>query len=184
MKGIGIVGSPRKGGNTETLVSHILSGAKDRGAETRLFHLSTMAIGGCEGCGYCRSNPHCKRNDDMQTLYSEIKSANGLVIGSPVYMWQMSAQTKLFVDRLLAFLNKDFSSRLARRTKLILAFTQGQGDVKAFKAYFDQTAAMMGFLGFNVLETIVAGGTLAKKDIARQAALLKTARASGAKLAE
>lgn len=43
---------------------------------------------------------------------------------------------------------------------------------------------MMGFLGFNVLETIVAGGTLAKKDIARQAALLKTARASGAKLAE
>ena len=183
MKVIGIVGSARTGGNTETLVKNILSGAEDRGAETKLFNLCTMTIGGCQGCAFCRTNSNCGINDDMQTLYSEIRSANGLVIGSPVYMWQMSGQTKLFIDRLLAFLNKDFSSRLPRRTKLIMAYTQGQGDLKAFKGYFEQTAAMLGFLGFDVLETIVAGGTLAKNDITRQTALLQKARASGAALA-
>lgn len=184
MKVIGIVGSPRKDGNTETLVSHILAGAAERGAVTRIFHLSSMAIGGCLGCGHCRNKPECKQDDDLQLLYSEIKESNGLVIGSPVYMWQMSAQTKIFIDRLLAFLNKDFTSRLAQRKKLVLAFTQGQGDVKAFKTYFDQTAAMMSFLGFNVLETIVAVGTVARKDILHQDSLLKHARVSGAKLAE
>lgn len=182
MKVIGIAGSPRTGGNTETLVKNILSGAKEQGAETKLFNLSKMAIASCKSCGFCRTNSHCDTKDDMHLIYQEIHDANGIVIGSPVYMWQMSGLTKIFIDRLLPFLNQNFASRLPRRTKLILAYTQGQGDVNAFKSYFEQTAAMMNFLGFNVLETIVAGGTMAKNDIARQTALLKKAHASGAGL--
>jgi len=73
-------------------------------------------------------------------------------------MWQMTAQTKLLIDRMTAFLRPDFSSRLENK-KLILVFTQGIPDRDAFKPYFEYTAGLLYYLGFDVLDTIVAAGT-------------------------
>ena len=94
----------------------------------------------------------------MQKLYREIQTADAIVLGSPVYMWQMTAQTKLLIDRMTAFLRPDFSSRLDNK-KLILVFTQGISDGDAFKPYFEYTAGLLYYLGFDVLDTIVAAGT-------------------------
>jgi hypothetical protein len=73
-------------------------------------------------------------------------------------MWQMTAQTKLLIDRMTAFLKPNFSSRLDHK-KLILVFTQGIPDRDAFNSYFEYTAGVLYYLGFDVLETIVAAGT-------------------------
>ena len=94
----------------------------------------------------------------MQEIYEEIQSADIVVLGSPVYMWQMTAQTKLFVDRLTAFLRPDFSSRLNNK-KLILIFSQGSSDRDAFNPYFEYTAGLLYYMGFDVLDMIVAAGT-------------------------
>jgi len=182
MRIVGFNGSPRRGCNTETLVKQVLSGAAENGAETRDYNLNELDISGCQGCLACKSEDACAVKDDMTGLYDEVLVADGLVIGSPVYMWQMSAQTKLFVDRLFAMLKPDFSTRFKRGLPLVLAFTQAQPDRQAFQDYFDQTRRMFEFLGFGVKETLVAGGTQAKDDLNHQPELLDRARQTGRNL--
>jgi multimeric flavodoxin WrbA len=179
---VGFVGSPRKSGNTESLVAAILGGAKEKGAETKLVRLAERNISGCQGDYACRQTGRCVRKDDMQECYDDVMGANAVILGSPVYMWQMTAQTKLFVDRLLAFLNPDYSTRIKKGTKLVLVYTQGQPDTQMFMPYFQHTQKMFNFLGFECNDILVAGGTGAKDDILKQTDVLARAKELGKKL--
>ena len=118
----------------------------------------------------------------MQGLYKEIHAADAVVIGSPVYMGQMSGQTKTFIDRLLPLLNADFTTRLKKHPALVFVFTQGQPDTGMFKPYMENTHQMLGFLGFNPTEIVVAGGTREKTDVDKQTDLMAKANALGASL--
>lgn len=158
IKILGLVGSPNINGNTAKLVNAILDGAAENGAEKVIYNLASLNIKGCDACCRCQESGCCLIDDDMQELYQEIQVADTVVLGSPVYMWQMTAQTKLLIDRLTAFLKPDFSSRLDNK-KLILVFTQGSSDRDAFKPYFEYTAGLLYYLGFDVLETVIAAGT-------------------------
>ena len=117
---IGIVGSPRKGGNTDILVRQVLAGAAAEGDETKIFYLEDLEYQGCQGCRYCKMNEGCRVEDDMTLLYQELIAADGIVLGTPVYFGQMSGQTKLFLDRWYALMNPDFSSRLPAGKKMVL----------------------------------------------------------------
>jgi len=158
IKILGLVGSPSINGNTAKLVNAILDGAAENGAEKVIYNLASLNIKGCDACFRCRESGCCAIDDDMQELYQEILAADTIVLGSPVYMWQMTAQTKLLIDRLTAFLKPDFSSRLDNK-KLILVFSQGSSDRDAFKPYFEYTAGLLYYLGFDVLETVIVAGT-------------------------
>jgi len=182
MKVIGFSGSPRRDANTDRLVAHVLAGAQAAGAETEFFRIADLDIKGCISCYYCKSHDTCSIKDAMQGLYREIHAADAAVIGSPVYMGQMSGQTKTFIDRLLPLLNADFTTRLKKRPALALAFTQGQPDTGMFKPYMENTHQMLGFLGFNPKEIIVAGGTREKTDVDKQSDLVARARTLGAGL--
>jgi multimeric flavodoxin WrbA len=118
----------------------------------------------------------------MQTLYAEIESADVVVIGSPVYMEQVTGQTKVFMDRLLAFLNNDFSSRLKPGKRAILVFTQGQADVDTYADYFKATAKMFGILGLPVVQMLVAPNLLEHGAAADDENLLTNAALLGLQL--
>ncbi|KKH46513.1 flavodoxin [Methanosarcina sp. 1.H.A.2.2] len=177
MKVLGLVGSPKVDGNTSRLVNAVLEGAAEKGAETVVYNLASLDIKGCDACCRCQEHGCCVIDDDMQKLYREIQAADVLVLGSPVYMWQMTAQTKLLIDRMTAFLRPDFSSRFDNK-KLILVFTQGIQDRDAFKPYFEYTAGLLYYLGFDVLDTIVAAGT-DKLKVEFRPRLLEKAKALG-----
>ena len=177
IKVLGLVGSPKVDGNTSRLVNAVLEGAAEKGAETVVYNLASLDIKGCDACGRCQEHGCCAIDDDMQKLYREIRTADIIVLGSPVYMWQMTAQTKLLIDRMTAFLRPDFSSRLENK-KLILVFTQGIPDRDAFKPYFEYTAGLLYYLGFEVLDTIVAAGT-DKLEVEFRPRLLEKARHLG-----
>ena len=103
MKAIGFIASPRKEGNTAWIVNKILEGAEERGAETQVWHSGELDIKPCQGCLGCkRGELGCVINDDMRKLYGALGTADALVLGSPVYMGQMSGQAKIFTDRLFA----------------------------------------------------------------------------------
>ena len=104
MKIIGFIASPRKEGNTAWIVNKILEGAKEQGAETQSWYFSDLDIKPCQGCLCCHNggDQGCIINDDMQKLYGALEHADALVLGSPIYMGQMSAQAKIFTDRLFA----------------------------------------------------------------------------------
>ncbi|MBI2907511.1 MAG: flavodoxin family protein [Chloroflexi bacterium] len=103
MKVLGIVCSPRKEGNTEILVTEALAAAREAGAVTSLFTVADKAIAFCDGCGACLKSGVCKIKDDMQPLYQEMLSADGIIFGTPVYYNNVSAQAKTVIDRTYAF---------------------------------------------------------------------------------
>ena len=111
MKVIGFSGSPRKDANTDRLVRQVLAGAKAAGADTKFIRIADLKISGCISCYHCKTHDTCSIKDDMQDIYKDIHGADACVIGSPVYMGQISGQTKIFWDRLLPLFNADFSTR-------------------------------------------------------------------------
>ena len=179
---IGFNGSPRPMGNTARLVKAVLSGAEEAGAKTRCVHLAALKFGDCTACMSCRKQHGCVLPDEMSKIVQDIFHADAIVLGSPVYMWQVTGLTKLFMDRLYPVLNPDFSSRLKRKPRLVLAFTQGHPDAEFFKPYFEQTRGVLGFLGFQVAEVVSAVGTRASDDIEKQPEVLARAKAAGAAL--
>lgn len=99
VKVMGIVGSPRIRGNTSFLVKKALESAEKSGAETELIHLGKMDISPCTACNTCKKTGKCSIDDDMDSLLEKASSADGLIIGSPVYFGNVTAQTKIFMDR-------------------------------------------------------------------------------------
>jgi multimeric flavodoxin WrbA len=104
MKVLGIVGSPRKGGNTEILVREALTAVKEAGAETEIVLVAGKNIAGCDGCSSCRQTGVCRIKDDMQPLYKQLETADAIVFGTPVYFHNVTAQAKAIMDRMFLFL--------------------------------------------------------------------------------
>ncbi len=103
MKILGIVCSPRKGGNTQILVEQVLASARDLGADTELEFIADKKIAPCDGCESCLVTGKCKVDDDMQGMYPKLIEADGIVFGTPVYFWGMTAQAKTLIDRTFIF---------------------------------------------------------------------------------
>ena len=102
MKILGLSCSPRKRGNTELLLEQALNGARHEGAETELLSLSGKDIKPCDGCGSCATRGECHIKDDMQTVYQKLLEADGIIFGTPIYFYSMTAQAKAVIDRTFA----------------------------------------------------------------------------------
>jgi multimeric flavodoxin WrbA len=162
MKVIGFIASPRKEGNTAWIINKILEGSKEQGAETQAWYFNDLDIKPCQGCLGCKQGDlRCLINDDMQKLYNALEHADALVLGSPIYMGQMSAQAKIFTDRLFAQHSPRFSPHFKDRNagkKLILVFTQGNPDSSMFQSYYDYTKKMFRLLEFDVKGVHIVAG--------------------------
>ncbi len=103
-QGIVILGSPRRNGNSALLAERIAVGAQAAGAEMETVFLQALHIAPCRSCYRCQKpgTKGCAQEDDMQPLYRKLIAAQIWVIASPVYWFTMSAQTKIFMDRLFA----------------------------------------------------------------------------------
>jgi len=103
---LGIVGSYRKGGIIDSLVTETLSSAEASGAETKKIYLTDAHIEFCKNCRQCTQEPgtepgKCVRADDFNAILSEWKECDGLVIGAPVNCFNVTAITRRFMERLI-----------------------------------------------------------------------------------
>ena len=182
MKVVAISGSPRKGMGTEQVISAALEGAKSKGAETRLFRAEDLNISGCAGCMACwspKADGFCVKTDEMREVHQALYDADAIILGSPVYMFQMTSQLKKVIDRFMPMLKSDYSNRLGGKPTLTV-FTQGQPDPMTFDGYFSGTEQMLGFLGFAVKDRVT--GTGLGKGILPDSSLLEKAFTAGAAL--
>ena len=92
-------GSPRQGGNTHLLLARVAEGIRHAGQAAESIDLASLHIHPCIGCGHCEAEGQCIFNDDMTPLYDKIDTAHRIVIGSPIYFYGVTAQTKAFIDR-------------------------------------------------------------------------------------
>lgn len=99
VKIIGIIGSPRKNSNTGYLVEKALESARESGAEVDVYNLGKMDIEPCNACDICKLTGECPKDDDINEILSNLKDAHGIIIGSPVYFGNVSAQLKILMDR-------------------------------------------------------------------------------------
>lgn len=100
MKVLAICTSPTKGGAIETVLAEVLKGSEYEGAETELYHIKGKDLRPCIGCKSCkRTGKGCIIKDDMQELHQKITGADAVVIGSPVYFYDVNAQCKIIIDR-------------------------------------------------------------------------------------
>jgi multimeric flavodoxin WrbA len=103
MKVLGIMGSPRVGGNSDILLDQALAGAKEAGAEVQKIILDKKKISGCHDCKKCNETGICVIKDDMLEIHKKILDADAIIHSCPVYFWSMTSQMKAYLDRWCAF---------------------------------------------------------------------------------
>lgn len=135
MKVLGIVGTPhRKMGNTYRMVRKIMEGAEGEGAKTEIVLLSDWQINYCAGCALCLREGECPQKDDMKKIKEKMVEADGIVLGSPVYVLHVTAQMKTFIDRCLSFGHRP---SLFGKYGVSVSVFAGVGDVKKVADYMN-----------------------------------------------
>jgi len=99
MKIIAISGSPRKGGNTETLCRIALDTIERHGIETGFYSLAGKTISPCTACSACLKSPRCTVDDDFQEVFEAMLDADGIIVASPVYFGSATAAMTALLDR-------------------------------------------------------------------------------------
>ena len=112
VKVLGILGSPRRGGNTERLLDAALEGAAEAGAAAEKVVLDALTLRPCTACDGCRDGGRCVLDDDMAALYPKIEDADAIVLASPVYFESVTAQAKAFIDRCQLFWCRKYVLRM------------------------------------------------------------------------
>jgi len=151
---LAIGGSPRKAGNSNSLLRLALEAAVERGATAECFYPSTMDIAGCLGCEGCRRGPDavCVQQDDMHVLYKAIRECDVVVLASPVYFYALSSWVKAVLDRCYALITPDPADTGGE---------QWPRRVPSGKGFYLITtqAEESPFYGFQILSTVVYGFT-------------------------
>lgn len=125
---LGIVGSPRPQSNTEILVKEALDAARSLGANTGIFSVHGKRIAVCTGCLKCAEDGTiCVIKDDFEYFYEEFMKADGIILGSPIYVMSIPAKLKACIERLS---NSIFSvsqkrGKFPRLCKTVGVITQG-----------------------------------------------------------
>ena len=96
---LAIVGSPRLKGNTNYLVDQALDEAEKLGAKTEKIVLSQYKVNPCLGHDECASLESCLQKDDADWILNRCSEADGIILATPVYWYNVSAQMKAFMDR-------------------------------------------------------------------------------------
>ena len=107
---LGILGSPRRGGNAEAMLDKALEGASQAGASCDKISLNELSIRPCQECGGCDGTAECVIRDDMDKVYRKVDSADAIILASPIFFGDITAQAKAMIDR--------FQSRWVRKYRL------------------------------------------------------------------
>ena len=151
MKTIALIGSPRKEGNCDQLVSKLLDNIE---GYTKKFYLNDVDLQFCNACQSCQKGD-CIKDDDGRKIIDEMLDSDIIVFASPIYYGQMSAQAKTILDRF--YMISQNPDKSLEGKKVIQVFTQANpGD--AFDAYIKSFA----YMGMEVIDTIIAKGAAGK----------------------
>ena len=172
---LAIVGSPRRQGNTETLVDAVLSGAAEAGAQVEKVCLRDIKIGPCLACDACQRTGACAQKDDMAALLLKMQESEIWVLGTPVYWWGPTAQFKAFVDRWHGAKQVRFRGR-----QVILVIPLDAGDAHYARHTVGMRTDALNYQGTRILATVLAPGVQGRGAVRSHAAVLARARQAGA----
>ena len=136
IKVVALNGSARKGGNTAILLRRVLKELESEGIETELIEMSGMKIHGCLACRKCAQNKdrRCgQKSDEGNALIEKMEEADGILLGSPTYVADISPEIKALMDRacLVSRANGNF---FRRKVGAAVVAVRRAGAIHAFDA--------------------------------------------------
>ena len=156
-----LIGSVRKGGNTELLVEEFAKGAR-KNNNVEIISVADYNISPCVGCNSCyeREGHNCFQQDDMEIVYSKLVEADILVVASPVYFYGISAQLKILVDRLHTPMRYDFKIK-----KMALLLVAAATLDEVFDSIKLQYQLILNFFNLESIGEVLVRGVKDKGDI-------------------
>ena len=137
---LALVGSPRLGGNTNFLVDQALEEAAKLGAQTEKIILSEYTVAPCLGHDDCGSYKSCVQKDDTSWILDKFCEADGVILATPVYYYNVSAQLKAFMDRNYYLYMHNRKSKAKAVGIIVVAESQGIEDtVHTLKRYINES---------------------------------------------
>lgn len=188
MQVIAFNGSPRKKGNTSTIIKAVLEGAAAAGADTTEVNLHHINMKGCQACYACKEKLGvCAQKDDLSPYLEAIKTSDAIVYGCPIYMYRITGQMKLFVDRMYCFAapkkeGRGYNSMIPPGKKYAVIISQGAPDPNQYARSIRYLSGMIGS-GYGMEEVgqiIHTGSNMGPAE--ENESLLEVSRALGRKL--
>jgi multimeric flavodoxin WrbA len=136
MKVVGINGSPRKKGNTAILIEHVFRELEQEGIETEFVQLGGRQIRGCLSCYKCFENKDCRCANDKDVLneiLAKMVKADGIILASPTYFTNMTAEMKALIDR-CGLVSSANGGLFVRKVGASVAVARRAGAVTTFDA--------------------------------------------------
>lgn len=179
---LGVVGSPRKKGNTHMLVSRILDGAQEKGALTEILFLNDLRIRECDGCHVCWKGKKCSKKDDMNKICPKIINSDVIIFGTPVYWYGPTALMKCFVDRFVYFNCPENRAKIRGKSAVIAVPFEEENPATAhlLVQFFKKS---LQYLEMNLIGKILVPGVSKRGDILDKNDLLEKGYNLGKRIA-
>lgn len=176
---VAVIGSPRPRGNTATLVDEMFAVLSAAGADCERFVVAEHDVRFCLGHDECEEWDECPIPDEAEAILERVYAADGLILASPVYGDNVSAQLKVLLDRCCHRYNHGV--HLAARAVALVTVSWGTGQNETLDA---MERALSGDTAGPVTILRLKGDATYLGDAARDEALLERARQVGRDLAD
>ncbi len=183
---LAFAGSPRKEGNTDTLLTEIMHAAQQAGATTEKIYLIDQHIQPCTVCETCHAEdrPPCILEDDFQALAEKMIAADVIVMASPTHWWAISSPLKLLMDRSYSLVDKQWkNSLIAGKSGVIVSCCASKDTQKFTDAIVNGVSHYFNYMGIQLEDTVTASAGFQKGIVAENAEAMSKAAEIGKKLA-
>jgi len=181
---LGLAGSPRAGGNTDTLLDAALGGAKSAGAMVEKLAIRGLRIGPCLECLACQDEFRCIQEDDAPPTLDRLEAADLVIVAAPVFFQGPPSQLKALIDRAqplwLRRLPRDHPIRQMRGGYFISA--AGSPETDAFACSTRIVRSFLATLRTTWMGELIAPGLNEADEAARNKALISRARSEGRRI--
>ncbi|MHC1702170.1 MAG: flavodoxin family protein [Humidesulfovibrio sp.] len=186
-----LLGSPRPKGNSAVMAQALCRAAEEAGAAVTTFALNRLEYRGCQGCLACKKEAQaCVLEDGLTPVLEAVRACDVLVLATPVYFGEVTAQLKGFIDRTFSYLQAGYAhlprgerSRLAPGKTLAFVIAQGHPREDLFTDIFPRYAYLLNWQGFTHSRLLRACAVYHQGDAAARPEVLEEARALGRELA-
>ena len=188
MKIICLLGSPRKSGNSATVAAHLLTRARELGAEVETIYLNELHYRGCQACYACKNGSEtCVIKDDLSPVLEKVREADAVVLASAVYYGEVTAQLKGFIDRTFCYLKPEYysrpdCSRIEPGKGMAMILIQGHPDENSFADIFPRYDFFFNWYGYRPGHLIRGLGISERSDVTKREYLMDGAREVAEKL--
>ena len=178
MSTVCLLGSPRRGGNSDTLAMQFINSAQQYGAPVKTFALSQLTYNGCRNLFRCKQDlDYCGQTDDLTPVLEAVSKSKVLVLASPVYFTSVTGQLKLAIDRFFSFFVPDYptaehKSRLTNARHLVFLQTQGE-PAEQYSGLMDSFSLSFRNLGYDHHHLIRASSVRNPDEVSAMSSVLR-----------